>query len=81
MEHIEDWKERLEIIREQRSDWHRSIPKGVKCCYNCKYMAWLVGVGQGIRCIIDKGDRPGSQIRGLMESCSFIELKQSQKKS
>lgn len=21
-----------------------------KVCFNCKYFAWLVGIGQGIRC-------------------------------
>ena len=21
-----------------------------KCCYNCKHILWLIGVGQGLRC-------------------------------
>ena len=25
-----------------------------KVCFNCKYMAWLVALGQGIRCTLDK---------------------------
>jgi len=25
-----------------------------KVCFNCKYMLWLVGVGQGLKCEIDK---------------------------
>lgn len=24
--------------------------KDERVCYNCKYMLWLVGIGQGVRC-------------------------------
>ena len=31
--------------------WERNeIPEDHVCCYNCSYMQWLVGIGQGIRC-------------------------------
>ena len=31
--------------------WDRhEIPKDYVCCYNCSYMQWLVGIGQGVRC-------------------------------
>ena len=26
------------------------IPKDYKCCWNCHYMKWMVGIGQGVRC-------------------------------
>lgn len=26
------------------------IKKTDKVCYNCRYLAWLIGVGQGLRC-------------------------------
>lgn len=26
------------------------IPKEYECCWNCKYMAWQVGIGMGVRC-------------------------------
>jgi hypothetical protein len=29
-----------------------------KVCFSCKYMLWLVGVGQGVKCEIDKKDMP-----------------------
>jgi hypothetical protein len=76
----DNWKEEVDQISKRRSDWHRNIPRDAECCKNCRHMAWLVGVGQGIRCIIDKGDRPGSQIKGLMEKCDSFEFKQSLKK-
>ena len=30
-----------------------------KCCYNCDNLMWLIGVGQGLRCGIDKKTIPG----------------------
>ena len=29
-----------------------------KICYNCKNLLWLVGIGQGIKCDIDKKSLP-----------------------
>jgi len=29
-----------------------------KVCFNCKHMAWLVGVGQGVKCGITKKNIP-----------------------
>ena len=26
------------------------IPKDYECCNNCRYMSWMVGIGQGVRC-------------------------------
>jgi len=28
----------------------REIKPNEKICYNCKYLAWLISVGQGLRC-------------------------------
>ena len=32
------------------------IPEDYVCCYNCSYMQWLVGIGQGIRCAHPKNE-------------------------
>jgi len=32
----------------------RDIPKEYECCWNCRYMAWMVGIGQGVRCSNEK---------------------------
>ena len=26
------------------------IPKDYECCWNCRYMSWMVAIGQGVRC-------------------------------
>ena len=30
------------------------IGRDEKVCYNCKYVLWLVGAGQGVKCSNDK---------------------------
>jgi hypothetical protein len=29
-----------------------------KVCFNCQHMLWLVGIGQGIKCDLDKKSLP-----------------------
>jgi hypothetical protein len=29
-----------------------------KICFNCKHMLWLVALGQGVKCALDKKDIP-----------------------
>jgi hypothetical protein len=41
-----------------------------KVCFNCKYMLWLVGVGQGVKCELDKKNIPSR-----MHSCDKFEYK------
>ena len=33
-----------------------TIPKDYKCCWNCHYMKWMVGIGQGVRCSSKKNE-------------------------
>ncbi len=28
----------------------------VRCCYNCRYLVWAVGVGLGLRCSVEEGE-------------------------
>jgi len=48
-----------------------------KVCFNCKKMAWLVGVGQGVRCYhkINTEGYANSAIHSLRDSCDFFERK------
>lgn len=41
-----------------------------KVCFNCKYMLWLVGVGQGVKCDLDKKNIPSR-----FYSCENFEYK------
>ena len=37
---------------------HDIPSKDEKICFNCKNLLWLVGIGQGIKCNIDKKSLP-----------------------
>ena len=37
-------------------DNRQQIPKDYECCYNCKYMSWMVGIGQGVKCWNEKNE-------------------------
>ena len=41
-----------------------------KICYNCKNLLWLVGIGQGIKCGLDKKSLPSRWY-----TCDKFELK------
>jgi hypothetical protein len=41
-----------------------------KVCFNCKYMLWMVGVGQGVKCELDKKNIPSR-----FYSCEKFEYK------
>ena len=36
-----------------KADGRKSLPIGVdeRCCANCRYLLWAIGVGQGLRCL------------------------------
>ena len=39
-------------------------------CFNCKNMLWLVGIGQGVKCNVDKKDIPNR-----FHGCAKFEFK------
>ncbi len=41
-----------------------------KVCFNCKYMLWMVGFGQGVKCELDKKNIPSR-----FYSCDRFEYK------
>ena len=41
-----------------------------KVCFNCKYMLWLVGIGQGVKCGLNRNDIPNR-----FHSCDKFEFK------
>ena len=58
------------------------IPKDYECCYNCRYMTWMVGIGQGVRCVNEKNQYRvfvGEEklklplIPGVAEKCELFE--------
>jgi hypothetical protein len=47
-----------------------------KVCFNCKHMSWLVALGQGIRCTVDKkeGEIP-TMVSSRWYTCNKFEKK------
>ena len=66
------------------------IPNDFECCWNCKYMSWMVGIGQGVRCGNEKNQyrifRPeGNKLKipvipGVAEKCELVENKRKTNK-
>ena len=66
------------------------IPNDFECCWNCKYMSWMVGIGQGVRCGNEKNQyrifRPeGNNLKipvipGVAEKCELFENKRKTNK-
>jgi len=50
-----------------------------KVCYNCKHLAWMIGIGQGLRCSNPKkGDTP-EVVPSKTHTCELFEQKESLK--
>ena len=66
------------------------IPNDFECCWNCKYMSWMVGIVQGVRCGNEKNQyrifRPeGNKLKipvipGVAEKCELFENKRKTNK-
>ena len=46
-----------------------------KVCYNCKHLAWLIGVGQGLRCSNPKKGLPPEVVPSKTHTCELFEIK------
>jgi hypothetical protein len=53
-----------------------------KDCKNCKYVAWLVGLGQGVRCLKEENQKylPEGELFPVVisyvpENCKYFETK------
>ena len=45
-----------------------------KVCYNCQHLAWLIGVGQGLKCCHPKKGNPPINIPNSRHTCELFEL-------
>jgi hypothetical protein len=43
-----------------------------KVCYNCKHLAWMIGIGQGLRCIHPKKGN-SEMIPSSKHTCELFE--------
>jgi hypothetical protein len=46
-----------------------------KVCYNCNYISWLIGVGQGLRCCNPKKEIKLEPILSRFYTCDLFEEK------
>ena len=46
-----------------------------KVCYNCKHLAWLVALGQGLRCINPTKEDKYKMVPSSKHTCELFEFK------
>lgn len=51
-----------------------------KVCYNCKYLVWSIGVGQGLRCGNDNKEKKYEMISNSRHTCELFEINPKVKK-
>ena len=45
-----------------------------KVCYNCKHLAWMIGIGQGLRCSHPKKELKLEMIPGSRHTCELFQI-------
>ena len=51
------------------------IEPGDKVCYNCEHLAWLVGIGQGLRCANPNKEKKYEMIPSIKHTCELFKPK------
>jgi hypothetical protein len=46
-----------------------------KVCYNCEYLAWMIGIGQGLRCSNPKKEKKLEPIPSSKHTCELFKSK------
>ena len=46
-----------------------------RVCYNCEHLAWLVGIGQGLRCLNPNKEKKNEMIPSSKHTCELFKLK------
>jgi len=46
-----------------------------KVCYNCEHLAWLVGIGQGLRCLNPNKKKKNEMIPSSKHTCELFNPK------
>ena len=84
---IATWRNFLKMANIQKhGHWFRTTDK---CCYNCNHLSWMIGIGQGLRCGVDKSVIPGiyhvcdnfSGLGGTEWSCKCDKCKETHENS
>ncbi len=46
-----------------------------RVCYNCEHLAWLIGIGQGLRCLNPNKENKNEMIPSSKHTCELFKLK------
>jgi hypothetical protein len=46
-----------------------------KICKNCKYIVWMIGIGQGVKCNNTMSEYNNKLIPKISHTCNFFEKK------
>ena len=46
-----------------------------KVCYNCRHLAWMIGIGQGLKCSNQKKEKKFESIPSSKHTCELFEFK------
>jgi len=52
-----------------------NVDKEENVCYNCKHIAWLIGIGQGLKCSNPKKENKLESIPSKFHTCDLFENK------
>ena len=47
-----------------------------KVCYNCRHLAWMIGIGQGLKCSNQKKEKKFESIPSSKHTCELFEYKE-----
>jgi len=53
----------------------KDIKPEEKVCYNCKHLAWMIGIGQGLRCSNPKKEIKLEMIPSSKHTCELFKPK------
>ena len=53
----------------------KDIKPDEKVCYNCKYLLWMVGIGQGLRCGNPTKEIKNQLVKSSKHTCDLFEKK------
>jgi len=46
-----------------------------KVCYNCQHLAWMIGIGQGLRCTNPNKEKKNEMVPGSRHTCELFKSK------
>jgi hypothetical protein len=61
------------------NDLPQDIKPDEKVCFNCEHLAWMVGIGQGLKCLNPDKEIKHQPIQHRRHTCELFEFKKDKK--